>query len=63
MEKKFVLTSKEIWVIFLGILNSVLNSYGFPSFEPTPELYTTLLGIIAILRIWFTKSAVTFRLK
>mgnify|MGYP001605022565 CR=1 FL=1 len=58
METKSVFLSKEVWVIFLGVLNVVFNKIGLPSFEPTPEFYTAVLMVIGVLRVWFTKAGV-----
>lgn len=56
METKSVFLSKEMWVISLGILNYILNQFGLPSFEPTPEFFSALLIIIGTLRVWWTNS-------
>lgn len=56
MNKKIWYKSKEVWVVGLGILNAVLNHFGLPSFNPTPEFYSSLLVVIGVLRTFFTES-------
>ena len=60
MQKPFW-ESRELWVVFLGLVNFGLNRFGLPSFEPTPEFHAALLVVIGGLRAFFTKTAVKFR--
>ena len=53
---KSIFTSKEIWLVALGILNYILNKLGLPSFDPTPEFYSALLLVLGALRIWWTNA-------
>ena len=61
MDKSF-LTSKELWLVALAILNIVLNQFGLPSFEPTPEFYGAVLVVVFVLRGWFTKAGIKWSL-
>jgi len=50
--------SKEMWIVIVGIVNYILNQFGLPSFDPTPEFYGALLVIVGAIRLWFTKKPI-----
>lgn len=62
MNTKPFWTSKELWLVGIGVANYLLNSFGYPSFEPTPEIYTALLVLIAAVRGWLTQSGIRWSL-
>ena len=51
-------TSKELWLVAIGVLNFAFDKIGWPSIEPTPELYASLLVLIGVVRAWFTNAGV-----
>lgn len=59
MNNKAFYTSKELWVIGLGLLNQLGSRYGFAAVEPTPELYASILVIVGVIRMFFTNSKLT----
>lgn len=61
MESKPWYESKELLVLFAGLLNTILNKYGLPSFELTPEFVGALVLVVATFRAFFTKTKVSFR--
>jgi len=61
MDTKHVSSSKEIWILGIGLLNLALGALSLPSIEPTPEFYGALLIVVAVLRVWFTKTALHFK--
>ena len=62
MEKtKVWYTSKEIWVVGLGLLNLAFNYFHLPSIDPSPEFYGAVMLIMGILRTWFTDARLVWR--
>lgn len=62
MEKtKVWYTSKEIWVVGLGLLNLLLNWFKLPSIDPSPEFYAAIMLIVGILRTWFTDARLVWK--
>jgi hypothetical protein len=59
MQRKPFWESKELWVVALGLLNLLLDKFGYPSFDPTPEFYAAILTLLGILRAFFTKATLT----
>lgn len=60
MENKVWYKSKELIVLIAGLLNTVLNSFGLPSFDLTPEFIGALLLVVATFRTFSTKTKIKF---
>jgi len=52
--------SNELLILFGGILNTVLDRFGLPSFELTPEFVGGLLVVVGTLRLFYTKTKLKF---
>ena len=61
MNTKPAYLSKELWVLGIGLLNMVSNRFGYPSIEPTTELYGAVLVLVGVLRVFFTNSKLTWK--
>lgn len=61
METKPFFSSKELYVVFFGILNLAFSKYGLPSIEPSPELYSALLIVMGVLRAFYTEAKLSFK--
>jgi hypothetical protein len=61
MNSKAWYTSKELWLVFLGVANYFLNRWSLPSFEPTPEFYTSLVVVLGVLRAFFTEARIAWK--
>ena len=63
MKEKFVFSSKEVWVAIVVVVNSLLNSKGYPSIPVTPEFMGAVGIIFFALRMWFTSSKLVWDTK
>ena len=55
--------SKEVWVGIVYLLNMLFNALGWPSIEPTPEFYTTVISLIVALRLFWTETKLSLRVE
>ena len=51
--------SKELWVVFLALLNLGLNKFGLPSFEASEEFWAAIMFVIGVLRSYSTSARLT----
>ncbi|MAH46453.1 hypothetical protein CMI37_11515 [Candidatus Pacearchaeota archaeon] len=60
MNKAFY-KSKEVLLGLLVLADALLNAVGFPAVELTPALLLGVVGVLVLLRLFFTKSKLTLR--
>ena len=47
-------------MVFLALLNTALNYFGLPSFDPSPEFYGAVLVVVGVLRGFYTNSVLAW---